>query len=194
MTDRRGSGNYPGNATMPDGIAPIPQSTLDFEGIYTEQFAFVWRSLRALGVRPELLDDATQDVFLVVYRRVAGFEGRSSLRTWLFSIVEHVAFNYRRAQRRKAAPLQPIDPAHASDAPDPLEHATGSEAARFVERFLESLDDGKRAVFALALIEELPAPEVAQVLGIPVNTVYSRVRTVRQAFRDAAAAYQESKP
>ncbi len=179
---------------MSDGIAPIPQSTLDFEGIYTEQFAFVWRSLRALGVRPELLDDATQDVFLVVYRRVTGFEGRSSLRTWLFSIVGHVAFNYRRAQRRKAAPLQPIDPAHASDAPDPLEHATGSEAARFVERFLETLDDGKRAVFALALIEELPAPEVAQLLGIPVNTVYSRVRTVRQAFRDAAAAYQESKP
>ena len=179
---------------MPDGVALTSQSVPDFDGIYSEQFAFVWRSLRALGVRPELLDDATQDVFLVVHRRVADFEGRSSLRTWLFAIIEHVAFNYRRAQRRKAAPLEPIDPAHVSDAPDPHEQATDSEAARFLERFLDTLDHGKRAVFALALIEELPAPEVAQVLGIPVNTVYSRVRTVRQAFRDAAAAYQESKP
>src|SRR5262245_56928203 len=104
MTDPLGRGNYLPNAPMPDRVALAsrggPERALDFQGVYAEEFAFVWRSLRALGVRPDLLDDAAQDAFLVVHRRLGEFEGRSTLRTWLFSIVEHVAFNYRRAVRR----------------------------------------------------------------------------------------------
>ncbi len=199
MTDPVTRGNYLPNASMPpDRVALASHGgqhrTLDFQRVYAEEFAFVWRSLRALGVSFDLLDDAAQDVFLVVHRRLAEFEGRSTLRTWLFSIVEHIAFNYRRSERRKVAPLAPLDQAQPSDAPDPHDQAASSEAARFVQRFLDTLDDGKRAVFALALVEQMPAPEVAEALGIPINTVYSRLRVVRQAFREAAAAHQEPEP
>jgi RNA polymerase sigma-70 factor (ECF subfamily) len=162
-----------------------------FEQVYAREFGFVWRSLRALGVSAPYLGDAAQDTFLVVHRRLAEFEGRSRLRTWLFAIVSHVAFNYRRAERRKSAPLTPLDSELPSGAPDPFASAAEAQAARFLERFLQDLDEGKRAVFALALVEQMPASEVAEVLGIPENTVYSRVRAVKQALRKALARYQE---
>jgi RNA polymerase sigma-70 factor (ECF subfamily) len=171
-----------------------PARPLEFAEVYADHFAFVWRSLRALGVSPTQLADAAQDAFLVVHRRLAEFEGRAHMRTWLFAIVEHVAFNYRRAERRKSAPLRPLDPEQPSEAPDPVERTADLEAARFLQEFLASLDDGKRAVFALALVEEMSASEVAAILSIPENTVYSRIRAVRQAFRTAALRHQEHKP
>jgi RNA polymerase sigma-70 factor, ECF subfamily len=177
----------------PEAVDP-KESRLEFDRVYADHFAFVWRSLRALGVSAPYLADAAQDAFLVVHRRLSEFEGRAHPRTWLFAIVEHVAFNYRRAERRKVAPLRPLDPEQPSEAPGPVEHTADAEAARFLQEFLASLDDGKRAVFALALVEQLSAPEVASILGIPENTVYSRIRAVRQAFRAAALRYQEQKP
>jgi RNA polymerase sigma-70 factor, ECF subfamily len=177
-------------AAMPEA----PARPLEFDQVYAEHFAFVWRSLRALGVSPPHLPDAAQDAFLVVHRRLAEFEGRAHPRTWLFAIVENVAFNYRRAQRRKLAPLRPLDPMQPSDAPDPVERTADAEAARFLQAFLDGLDEGKRAVFALALVEQMSAPQIAAILSIPENTVYSRIRAVRQAFREAAFRHQESKP
>src|SRR5687768_12204599 len=73
----------------------------DFDEVYAENFPFVWRCLRALGVPQALLDDATQDVFVVVHRQLDAFEGRSSVRTWLYGIARKVAFNHRRRQQRK---------------------------------------------------------------------------------------------
>jgi len=75
-------------------------SETSFAQIYEEYFAFVWRSLRALGVSRSALDDATQDVFVVVHRRLSDFEGRSSLKTWLFGIACRVAANHRRSRER----------------------------------------------------------------------------------------------
>lgn len=165
---------------------------LNFDDVYRSHFGFVWRSLRALGVSTPHLPDAAQDVFLVVHRRLLEFESRSEIRTWLFAIVGHVAYNYRRAQRRKQAPLGPLDLADVSDAPDPSEHVAGVEAVQFLEDFLDGLDAGKRAVFALALIEQIPVAQVAAILQVPQNTVYSRIRAVRQALREAMLRHQEA--
>jgi RNA polymerase sigma-70 factor (ECF subfamily) len=149
----------------------------------------VWRSLRALGVRTPALDDAVQDVFVVVHRRLGEFEGRASVRTWLFAIVERVAANHRRGVQRKQAPLAPLDASLPSSAPDPADHAGDAQAARFVHAFLDTLDEGKRAVFVLSLVEQMSAAEIAEALGIPMNTVYSRLRSVRRAFREAALTF-----
>ena len=84
--------------------APTAPMTLDLETVYDEHASFVWRTLRLLGVPPAGLEDAVQEVFLVVHRRLAGFEGRSSIRTWLYAIARRVAGNVQaknltRAQR-----------------------------------------------------------------------------------------------
>jgi RNA polymerase sigma-70 factor (ECF subfamily) len=167
---------------MAGALAPQPALTLD--SIYTDHFTFIWRSLRGLGVPPPSLDDAAQQVMLTVHRRLAGFEGRSTLRTWLFGIAYRVALNHRRAARRRA-PTEAIDEdlEHASSGPDVRVEAR--EALEFVEHFLDGLPEKKRVLFVLALLEELPAPEIATTLGVPVNTVYSRVRLLREEFRHA---------
>src|SRR5690606_33819611 len=73
---------------------------LSFERIYEQYFPFVWRSLLRLGVSQANIDDAAQDAFLVVHRRLADFEGRASVKTWLFSVAQRVALNYRRRERK----------------------------------------------------------------------------------------------
>jgi RNA polymerase sigma-70 factor (ECF subfamily) len=169
-----------------------PEPAADFDQVYEEHFAFVWKSLRRLGVPPASIDDAAQDVFVVVHRKLETFEGRSSLKTWLFGIAHLIALGYR---KRSAAPQTETGPdALASPDAGPLERAAASEAMRFVERFLDSLDDVKRPVFILAEFEQLSAPEIAEALGVNINTVYSRLRAVRQAFQLAVHQRRQEEP
>jgi RNA polymerase sigma-70 factor, ECF subfamily len=158
----------------------------EFDAIYTEHFAFVWRCLRGLGVSDAGLEDASQDVFVVVHRKLAEFQGSSSVRTWLYGIVRNVAFNHRRARARKGD-SESLDERIVSLAPGPLELAQDAEAAEFVQRFLAGLDERKRDVFLLALLEEMSIPEVASVLDVPLNTAYSRLRLVRADWERALA-------
>jgi RNA polymerase sigma-70 factor (ECF subfamily) len=166
----------------------------EFDRVYADNFPFVWRTLRALGVGSTALDDAAQDVFLVVHRRLPEFDGRASLRTWIFAITERVAFNFRRSSRRKQAPLTGLDESQSCEAPGPFERAQDREVSEFLDEFLQSLRDELRIVFVLSLVEQMPAPEIAAALDIPLNTAYTRIRTVKLAFRKAAAARQEPTP
>ena len=164
-----------------------PCMTLSFDALYDEQFGIVWRMLRALGVAPSAIDDAVQDVFMAAYRQLDGFEARSSAKTWLCGIACNVASNYHRRERRKGG-LLPLDPSWPETAPGPLDQLEQAQAWDIVSRFLESLDEGKRAVYVLSRIEGLSAPEIAAALGIPLNTVYSRLHAAQgflQKFLDA---------
>jgi RNA polymerase sigma-70 factor (ECF subfamily) len=160
---------------------------LELDRLYEEHFAFVWRSLLRLGVREENADDAVQDVFLVVHRRVGEFEGRANIKTWLFSVAARVAHGYKRRQRRQfwQEPV-PLSLADARSCPEL--RTESARAAEFLDAFLDGLEDGKRAVFVMMELEQMTAPEAAEALGIKVNTVYSRLRSVRVAFREAALA------
>ena len=132
---------------------------------------------------------------MVAFRRQDEFEGRSSLKTWLYGIV----FNVVRAHRRELAKKHPevidderrADPELLVDETDgPQEQASKREAARFIDRFLARLDDDLRAPFVLAEMEQLTAPEIAAVMGVPLNTVYSRLRLARIAFAKAIARHR----
>jgi RNA polymerase sigma-70 factor, ECF subfamily len=170
--------------------APAAVGPFDFAEVYESQFDFVWRSLRLLGVSPESVEDAAQDVFSVASRQLARFEGRSSIRTWLFAILQRVAANHRRTARRKLSRLEPLEDAVVSHEPTPHARAEAAQALDVVQRFCETLDLDRRALFVLVLLEEVPAAEVSQVLGIPVNTVYSRVRVLREGLRHALQGHE----
>jgi RNA polymerase sigma-70 factor (ECF subfamily) len=157
-----------------------------FSVVYAEHFGFVWRCLRALGVRESALDDAAQEVFVIVHRRLPEFRGDANLRTWLYGIVRNVAANQRRSQRRKGQGAPPEDD-FPDPGPGPLEQLAQREDARFVQRFAAQLDEKKRDLFVLALLEETSMPEVAAALGVPLNTAYTRLRALRHAFRAALA-------
>ncbi len=167
------------------------QSVPPFEVIYNEHFDLVFRNIRRLGVPEALVDDAVQEVFLVVYRRLGQFEGRSSLKTWIFSIVTRVASDHRRAIRRKSPHMRNPDSAVDVDdiaderAEGPHERMERLEGVQLLHRLLEEIDDEKRIVLVLAELESMTVPEIADTLGENPNTIYARLRAARREFEQA---------
>jgi RNA polymerase sigma-70 factor (ECF subfamily) len=152
----------------------------EWGALYDAYFDFVWRSLRRLGVPVNALDDATQDVFVIALRRRNDFEGRSAIKTWLFGIAWNVARNLSRSKTRREDPLSDA----IVDGRDfgQEEAAARAEAVATLYELLDGLDEDKRAVFVMAELEEMGAKEIATVMGVPENTVYSRLRAARSAF------------
>ena len=157
--------------------------------IFAQHADFVWRSLRRLGVQTADVDDAVQEVFLVVYRRAADYEDRGLVRAWLFSISRQVASHYHRAASRTENRHRRFV-ADASS-PDLEDLMARREAGRLVTAFLEELDEPQRMVFYLSDIEGMTAPEIAAALGANLNTVYGRLRLARKRFERACAQHAQ---
>jgi RNA polymerase sigma-70 factor (ECF subfamily) len=153
----------------------------DFDTLYEAYFDFVWRSLRRLGVPPSLAEDATQDAFVVVHRRLSDLRSDASPKAWLFGIALRVAHDYRRTLRRKGTSSLDAEAAPSKEH-SPFDRTAKAQAAQVLERFLGTLDDDKHAVFVLAELEEMSAPEISEALTVNLNTVYSRLRAARERF------------
>jgi RNA polymerase sigma-70 factor (ECF subfamily) len=183
----RGSHPPPIPVAHPRTDAAEPAVIPAFEVVYDQNFAFVWRCLRRLGVPDRLLDDAAQDVFIVVHRRLGEFEGRSSLKSWLFAIARRVAHDHRRRVGRKERTEELPETLADTRASTPAHDAERAQAVRVLYEILGGLDDDKREVFVLAELEQMTVPEIADAIGANVNTVYSRLRAARQGFEAAVA-------
>jgi RNA polymerase sigma-70 factor (ECF subfamily) len=163
-----------------------------FRDIYDAHFRFAWRALRRLGVREADLMDMTQNVFVVVHRKLAGFEGRSEVRTWLFGICRRVAVDYRRSARIRRE--VPAEVGHLASLSAPSAGSDAHDAARLAavaERMLDRLPEKLRVAFVLFELDEMSGEEIAALLGIPVGTVRSRLRLAREAFRREAARLEQ---
>ena len=169
---------------------------MSIEQVYDQHVDFVWRNLRRLGVPADAVEDAVQEVFLVVHRRLHEFEGRSQLRTWLFQIVLRVASDQRRTVRRKSAHARAEGAVVEADSvaddaiPGPDERLLQVEGARVLHELLDELDDDRRAVLVLAELEQMSGPEIAESLGLNLNTAYARLRAARRDFEQAVARFQ----
>lgn len=165
-------------------LAPSPS----FDDVYEAHVGFVIRSVAALGVPSAQVDDAAQEVFLVVHRKLAAFEERGALKTWIYAIAVQVARTFRRTIRRKhvgtAEDVFPLADVLASPR-GTADDVGQADDLRRLARLLAELDEDKREVLVLAELEELTAPEIAEVLGLNLNTVYGRLRAARQAFDEA---------
>lgn len=176
----------------PDAATALPP----FGALYEEHFDFVWRTARRLGVPHVEADDVVQDAFLVLHRRLAEYDGVTPLKRWLLGIVVRVVSEHRRRFRRKDAPCVPHaadsdgNELLASDAPPPSAEVEQSEALALLDRLLAELDKDKREVLVLAELEEMTAPEIAEVLGVNVNTIYARLRAARKEFEAAHARHR----
>jgi RNA polymerase sigma-70 factor, ECF subfamily len=177
-----------GSGSEPERVA-VP----DFEALYEQHFDFLWRSVRRLGVADAHVDDVVQEVLLTVHRRLGSFEGRSSLKTWLFGIALGVVRNHRRMARRQAAHTTGAEdvPESASEdrpsQPGPHASMVKAEAVRILYEILDELPDDRRAVFILAELEQVSGPEIAALLSVNVNTVYARLRAARSEFEASVA-------
>ncbi len=170
------------------GARPMPRPS--FGSVYDAYFDFVWRSVRRLGAPEHVVDDVVQDVFLVVHRRLDDFEGRSSLKTWLFGIALRVVRDHRRAlaRRRSCEPLRDSLPGCPTTTPEAT--AERAEAAATLHAILDAMDDDKRAVFVMAELEQMSVPEIADATSENLNTIYSRLRAARADFEEGVRRHR----
>jgi RNA polymerase sigma-70 factor (ECF subfamily) len=159
-----------------------------FDEVYQAHVAFVWRVLRTFGVSDVQLEDAVQDVFVVVHRRLPEWQGRAAITTWLFAIARRVASSHRR--RKSTARTETLTEDPVGDA-DTFAEMSRAQASATVMGILEHMDEDKRIVFALVELEQLTVPEVARMLDLKLNTAYSRLRLARQAFEHAVRAQEK---
>lgn len=143
----------------------------------------VGRTLRYLGVAEADLMDAAQEVFLVVNRRHGEFEGRASLSTWIHEICVRVALSTRRRQRRRHEDVVAEPPDTTVD-PDQDARIEEREQRNMLTDLLDSLDEGQREIIVLHEIERLPMREVAEVVGCPLQTAYSRRNAALEKMRN----------
>lgn len=162
-----------------------------FQAVYRTYFELVWSTARRLGVAPEAIDDVVQEVFIVVHSKLDTLQRPEALRSWIYGIARRTVSTYHRAQRSRV-PLSvhaSVETEAVSQQPTPLAQTETSAELQVLMSLLEQLDEPKREVFELVEIEELTVPEVAELLDIPLNTAYSRLRTARQAFEAALARH-----
>lgn len=165
-----------------DSPKDSPKKPDPFAAVFSTHASFVWRVLRRLGV-PEIdAEDALQETFLVVHRKLDHYEERGSIRPWLFTIARQVANHHRRAEtrRQRKQSLPPV----AGPAETPHDAAVRDEAGALVREFLNGLGEARAMVFFLSEVEGLSCTEIASSLGVNVNTVYGRLRASRAAFEE----------
>lgn len=169
----------------------MPQAS--FLDVYEEHMPFVWNGVRRLGVPESAVEDVVQEVFLVVHKKLGDFEGRSSMRTWLFGIALRVVRRYRRSQRSRGMSMtdsSDVDSFADAAGSSPQQSAERGQMIDMLYRLLDELDDDKREVLVLSELEQMTAPEIAEVTGANLNTVYWRLRMARQEFDRRVARYQ----
>lgn len=162
-----------------EGVLPAHQTDEAFAQAFHEHVNYVWRVLRRLGVSESDVEDVCQEVFIVVHRRLGDFEGRSKLRTWIYGICVKTASDYRRRAFRRREIVTEIPPDHGVE-PRQIRKVEEREVRALLDSLLDELDETKRAVFVLFKIEELPMDEVAEAVGCPLKTAYSRFYAARK--------------
>jgi RNA polymerase sigma-70 factor (ECF subfamily) len=184
-----------GASATPRPTALVPQvqaaagPSVTFPAIFHECFPLVWRLLRTLGVYEPWLDDAAQEVFVIVYQKLPEFDGRVRITTWVHAIAYRVAANVRRRQGRERLKVE-LSERDAPSMRTPEHEALTGESARFVQAFCAGLSEPMRDVFVLCFLEEWGQSEVATLLAVSPNTVSSRVRLLRSAYRVALDQWQ----
>lgn len=180
---------------VPDAIPSIRESASEDTGLTVTQVHerhgdFVWRTLYRMGVRPPHVEDVYQEVFLVVHRRLSSFSGQCALTTWLYEICFRVAAGYRRKAYFKREELvgdwTAMD-AVSSPAPSPEGTLVTARRAKQLERILDTLPLEYRVVFVMFEVEGMTTEAIAESLGAPLGTVYSRLYRARKRFARAVA-------
>lgn len=159
---------------------------LAWRALYDAEFARVYRLASRFGVAAAEVEDVAQQVFVIAHRRIADMEQVSNLRGWLRGIAVKVIADHhrwRRVRRIKAwlveALYSEVDAARSSPGRD----AEQAELRERIGEVLRALSPKLRSVLVLADIEECSLAEVAEAVGVPVNTVRSRRRLAREAFQ-----------
>ena len=163
------------------------ETRLSVTQVHERHGEFVWRTLHRMGVRPPHVEDVYQEVFLVVHRRLRTFAGQCAITTWLYEICFRVAAGYRRKAHFRREELVPdwSELELRSQAPSPERQLATARQAKQLERILDAMPLEYRVVFVMFEIEGMSSEQIAETVGAPLGTVYSRLYRARKRFARA---------
>jgi len=179
-----GGGAGPTPTPPPGGVGADAVTGMAFRQVFDAHARYVWRSLLGFGVAESDVADASQQVFVVLHRKLDRIEPGCSMRTFIYGICLRVAADFRgRAHlRRERLYAEPPD---TQLPPTQERQLSDRQALQLLEQVLAGLDPAQRTVFVLYEIEEQTMPEIARTVGCPLQTAYSRLHAAR---RSVAAA------
>ena len=180
----------PAETSSPEGGAP---SDLSFEGLYEQRFEDVSRWVRALGAAEADRDDLVQEIFLVVHRRLADFDGQN-VSGWLYQIARRKVRDHRRLLWVKhlfGKTSQPLVDAMLTTKQNALDELETKQKRVLLGQLLEKLNEDQRAAFVLFEIEGSSGEEIAALTGVPVNTVWARIHKARKKLQDQAERFEK---
>ncbi len=158
--------------------------------LFTEHYAWVWRAVRRLGVEESAVDDVVQQVYITANRRLDRIRPGAE-RAYLFGIAQRLAANARRSERRdRGTATADLDTEPASGR-SPEQLVDLKERRERLDRWLDDLAPELRAPFVLFELEGHSLAEIAEVLGMPLGTVKTRLRRARECFLTATHRERE---
>jgi RNA polymerase sigma-70 factor (ECF subfamily) len=160
----------------------------DLHRLFRQNYDRVWRLLRSLGVPPDRVDDAAQQVFLIFAERQADV-AEASAASFLYGTALRVAHGVRRANHREVPADVDVLAPHL---PGPDELSDQKRARDLLDAVLERMEPDLRTVFVLYEMEELTVPEIAKIVEIPEGTAASRLRRARESFSDLVRRWSGS--
>lgn len=159
-----------------------PGNGPDARTLYQTEFKFVWRAVQRLGAADGDVEDRVHDVFAIAVKRWDTFDASRSLKLWLYGIAYRVMLDFHRKLGNHEEPVDRItSPAEAGD---PEESAVRAQGLSLARQIINSIEFDRRTVLVMHDLEEIPVPEIAEALEIPVNTAYSRLRLARREFNE----------
>lgn len=171
-----------------------PWATMGLEEIYNQHASFVWQTLRQMGLDEADAEDAMQEVFLTVHRALDGFEGRSSMTTWLFTICRSTVRDRRgRAHRRREVSDQETLDRQVDPGMDVGREVEQRQQLARLRSILDRMEPAQRDVFILFELQGMSGDQIAETLSIPVGTVHSRLRLARATFQAAVARMEATR-
>ena len=164
---------------------PVPSDDGLLRALYHSELSYVWNVFLRLGVPARDVEDLVHDLFLTLGAQLPSYDRARPVRPWLFGIAFRIASNYRRSHQVSHEILREV-PEVADDAP-PLEDQLDAQRLRaLLVEALDTLDLDRRAVFVMHEFEAFSVPQIADALGVPLNTAYSRLRLARVQVITAA--------
>lgn len=168
-------------------VAPQTAQQKAFARVYQQELSYVWKVLTRLGLHPKEREDLAHDIFATAFRQWHQYDPARPVRPWLFGIAYRRVLDHKRKHQNHreetVAEISATDTSRSAD--EQVARSQGLDAAL---KALLSLEIERRAIFILHEIEETPMPEVAESLGIPLNTAYTRLRLARRDFNEAIEA------
>lgn len=174
--------------------APPPGSGLEFRAIYERWFSEVSRWIRAMGGPEAEREDLVQDVFLIVHRRLPDFDGQN-VAGWLYQIARHRVRDFRRLLWVKHLWFGsvPLSESLSKGGASPADSLETNEKRALLERLLCKLNESERAALVLFEIDGYSGEEIADIQGVPLNTVWARIHKARKKLK-ASLVKHESRP